>query len=98
MNYLVQPYADGMAVITWCLDEHYNDNYAQEDETIYWHLFVNIYDAKGTLLDETGIGGISNDFREKSAEFNQEMIKMFLYHFSEDAIQSTFEQKDKKND
>ena len=86
MEYVVQKHEKGLAIITWCIDEDYqcsSEHMFYSPESIYYMLFVNIYDPQGNLIQEDGIGGIDIQHETHTDEFRQEVINSYEFHFKE---------------
>lgn len=87
MKYIAQKHELGLAIVTWELDADYGA-YAPhgEKDGVYYHLYVDIYDAKGKLVYEDGIGGLDIQYREGTKQFEIEMIEIYEYHFRAEGV------------
>ena len=85
MKYLTQKHEKGLAIISWCIDEDYENSspYMHHlPDCVYYMLYIEVYDIDGNLVHEDGIGGIDVSEREGSDEFKQSILNSYEFHFT----------------
>ena len=85
MKYIAQKHEEGLAIITWCIDEHYelcSNHMYHAPDGIYYMMFVDIYDSSGNLINETGIGGIDIQYPVGTDKFKEEIINSYEFYFT----------------
>ena len=86
MKYIAKKNGDYLDIITWCLDEHYQEIEDRDAEysgpdPIFYMIFVDRYDSQGNQVFQDGIGGIDIQSTPNSSEFVGEIVDSYEFHF-----------------